>query len=313
VTVLVTTPSFGQYSGQPWRVLADAGFETRRPGRPHPLSANELAEELGQSRALIAGLDEVSAEVIESSASLRVIAKHGVGVDNIDLDAARGRGVRVVNAPGTNTGAVADLTMGLLLAAMRGIVPAHQSVVDGQWDRFFGPELSGRTLGIIGFGKIGQAVARRASGFDMAVIAYDPYVPATVFAKRGVVAMRLNELIAASDVISLHMPGSGPPLLGRAELALTKPGACLVNTARGGLVDEEALAELLHDGHLHAAAIDVFGQEPPRESPLLSAPNVVLTPHMGAFSYQANAAMGLAVAHDVVRVLRGEEPMNVVV
>ncbi|MFE3219160.1 phosphoglycerate dehydrogenase [Streptomyces antimycoticus] len=309
--VLVTTPSFGQHASGPWEVFEAAGVRARTASAAHPLTERQLIEEAEGVRALVVGLDPVTAAVLDAAPALTVVAKHGVGTDNIDLAAAAAHGVRVVNAPGSNTTAVADMTVALLLAAVRRIVPAHASVTAGRWDRFFGPELAGRTLG---FGRIGQAVACRARGFDMDLIAYDPHLPAAVFAEQGVPAVTLDELIEAADVITLHLPmPSGGPLLGRAELAAMKPGSCVINTARGGLVDEEALAELLHSGHLAAAGIDVFATEPPAGNPLLTAPNAVLTPHCAAFTQQANAAMGSTVAADVVRVLRGEEPVNAVV
>ncbi|MER8156455.1 phosphoglycerate dehydrogenase [Streptomyces sp. NPDC094472] len=312
--VLVTTPSFGQHASEPWEVFEAAGVRARTARAAHPLTERQLIEEAEGVKALVVGLDPVTAAVLDAAPGLTVVAKHGVGTDNIDLAAAAAHGVRVVNAPGSNTTAVADMTMALLLAAVRRIVPAHASVTGGRWDRFFGPELAGRTLGIVGFGRIGQAVARRARGFDMDLIAYDPHLPAAVFAEQGVPAVTLEELIAAADVITLHLPmPSGGPLLGHAELAAMKPGSCVINTARGGLVDEGALAELLHSGHIAAAGIDVFATEPPAGNPLLTAPNAVLTPHCAAFTQQANAAMGTTVAADVARVLRGEEPVNAVV
>ncbi|GLZ13914.1 4-phosphoerythronate dehydrogenase [Actinomadura sp. NBRC 104425] len=313
--VVVTTQSFARYTDSPWRVFEEAGVPARRSRFAHPLAEDELVQEAAGAAALIVGLDPVTARVIEAAPSLRVIAKHGVGVDNIDVAAAKAAGIRVVNAPGANTTAVADMTMALLLAAVRQIVPAHSSVVQGRWDRFFGPELAGRTLAVIGFGRIGQAVARRARGFDMTVVAHDPHLPAEVFAEHGVRAAGLDECLQAADAVTLHLPlaPGAPPLLGRAELARLRPGAYLVNTARGGLVDEAALAEALREGRLAGAAVDVFASEPPHGSPLLDAPNVVLTPHCGAFSHEANAAMGTTVATDVVRVLRGLDPANPVV
>lgn len=309
-TALITTPSFGQHSRRPWETLARAGVTTHVPPYAHPLTAEQLAEQLRDTgaRALITGLDPVTAQVLDAAPRLRVIAKHGVGTDNIDLAAARGRGIRVVNAPGTNTGAVADLTFALLLATVRQIVPGHTSVTSGGWGRYFGPELAGRTLGIIGYGRIGQAVARRARGFDMRVLAYDPYLPT------GEALIDLPGLLAAADIVTLHlpMPADGHPVLDRAALTALRPGAYVINTARGGLIDETALAELLHSGHLAGAGLDVYTTEPPGPAgnPLVTAPNTVLTPHCGAFSHQANEAMGTTVAADVVRVLRGEDPAH---
>ncbi|MEV7090524.1 phosphoglycerate dehydrogenase [Streptomyces sp. NPDC093085] len=314
-SILITTPSFAQTSRAPWEIFEAAGFPAHRTPSTHPLPEARLATEAAEITALVVGLDPVTAAVFEAAPRLKVVAKHGVGTDNIDLDAARERGVRVVNAPGTNTGAVADQTFALLLAVARKIVPAHVSVTEGRWDRFFGRELAGRTLGVVGFGRIGQAVARRARGFDMEVVAYDPHLPPEVFAEAGVRSAPFPDLLPACDAITLHLPlaPDAGPLLGRQELAALRPGALVLNTARGGLVDEEALAELLHSGHLGGAGIDVFSAEPPAGNPLLGAPNTVLTPHCAAFGDQANRAMGMAVATDVVRVLRGEPPRNAVV
>jgi D-3-phosphoglycerate dehydrogenase len=294
--------------------LADEALVERRPTAAHPLTAAQLRAEIGDADALIVGLDEVDESVFAAAERLRVVAKHGVGVDNIDCAAARRHGVRVVNALGTNTGAVADLTMALLLSAVRRIVPTHASVHDGRWDRFFGPELGALKLGAFGFGKIGQAVARRARGFGMHVRAFDPYVPEQVFAELGAEAVDFDTCLPQSDALTLHLPTTGEqPLLGAAELARTKPGAYLVNTARGGLIDEHALAELLRSGHLGGAAVDVYATEPPHGSPLLDAPNLIATPHMAAFTDQANAEMGVAVVRDVARVLRADDPVNAVV
>ena len=310
--ILITTPSFGQQSAEPWQALKDQGFTVRRPVRPHPLSGSELAEEIGDAAAVIVGLDAVDASVFAAAPNLRVVAKHGVGVDNIDCTAAGAAGVRVVNAPGSNSGAVADLTFGLMLALARKIIPAHQSTQAGGWDRFTGVELTGRTLGLIGFGRIGQAVARRALAFDMKVLAYDPYVPADLFLSLGVVQSGLGDCIATADFLSLHMPGTtgDPPLLDSAALATMKKGSFLINAARGGLVDKAALAARLHAGELAGAALDAFSGEPLRQhSAIRTAPNVILTPHIGAFTDQANATMGVMVVSDITRVLHNEEPL----
>ncbi len=311
--ILITTPSFGQQSRAPWHALEDHGFSVRRPGKPHPLTAADLAQEIGNADALIVGLDAVEASVFAAAPNLKVVAKHGVGVDNIDCAAAAAAGIRVVNAPGSNSGAVADLTFGLMLALARQIVQAHLSTQAGGWDRFTGVELTGRTLGLVGFGRIGQAVARRARAFDMKVVAYDPYLPVEVFPKLDTVQTSLENCIASADFVSLHMPGTpgDPPLLDAAALATMKTGAFLINAARGGLVDEAALAARLHSGELAGAALDAFGVEPLQpDSDIRTAPNVILTPHIGAFTDQANATMGVMVVEDVARVLRDEEPLN---
>ena len=311
--VLITTPSFGQQSTKPWEALEALEYQVRRPSGQHPLSGTQLAQEIGNSEALIVGLDVVDAEVFSSATNLKVVAKHGVGVDNIDCAAAVAAGVTVVNAPGSNSGAVADLTLGLILALARQILPADASTRAGHWERFPGIELSGRTLGLIGLGRIGQAVVQRARAFGMEVIAYDPFLPTEIFHSLAVKQVSLEECIAGADVLSLHMPGNADekPLLSKEALVTMKDGALLVNAARGGLVDEEALAEHLRSGRLAGAALDAFSSEPlSTTSALRDLPNVILTPHIGAFTDLANAAMGVTVVEDIARVLQGGQPVN---
>ncbi|WP_264667567.1 phosphoglycerate dehydrogenase [Arthrobacter sp. VKM Ac-2550] len=311
--VLITTPSFGQQSSLPWDELERLGLSHQAMTGNHPLSSERLAAALAGSRAAVVGLDEVGPEVFTANPQLRVVAKHGVGVDNIDCEAARTAGVRVINAPGSNSDAVADLTIGLMLALARQLVQAHITMLAGRWDRFHGVELGGRTLGLLGFGRIGQAVARRASAFGMNIIAYDPYLQDEAFANQGVQRASLDECISNSDFLSLHLPGSAGdrPLLDAARLDAMRRGAFLINAARGGLVDEDHLAGLLDDGHLAGAALDAFATEPLQAgSPLALLPNVILTPHIGAFTDKANATMGAMVVADIARVLRGEEPVN---
>ncbi|MCC3764474.1 phosphoglycerate dehydrogenase [Glycomyces sp. TRM65418] len=307
--VLVTTPTFGAQSPDPWSVLSDAGIEAVRPGAAHPLDAGALAREAEGCDALIVGLDDVRGAVLESP-TLKVIAKHGVGVDNIDVEAAAAKGITVVNAPGSNAGGVADLTFALILAVARRLPEADASCRRGEWHRFPGIELAGKTLAILGYGRIGRAVAMRAKAFGLNVVAYDPFVPADAFGDHAR-PVGLDEALAAADIVSLHLPGGGPPVLDREALESLRAGTIVVNAARGDLVDETALAELLETGRLGGAALDATAVEPlPADSPLLRAPNLILTPHIGAQTDLANRAMGVLVAEDVVRVLRGATPRN---
>jgi D-3-phosphoglycerate dehydrogenase len=310
--VLVLSPSFGQWSTKPGQLLEQAGITTRRPVAKSPLSSAELQAEVGNADALIVALDDVDAAVIAAAPNLKVIAKHGVGVDNIDVAAATQAGVVVVNAPGTNSSAVADLVMGLLLAVQRHIIDAHLSLLAGRWDRFHGPELAGKTIGICGFGRIGREVAARAAGFSMDVVAYDPYLDADAFASAGVrQASSVEALVVEADVLTLHLPGGGDrPLLDEGMLARLKPGAVLINAARGDLVDEHAIAKALESGALGGYGADAFSTEPPTGSPLLTAPNVVLTPHIGAFTDRANELMGTCVVSDIIAVLDGQVPRH---
>lgn len=307
--VLVLTPSFGEHSSLPWSELESAGLRPRRPRGAHPLTSQQLRAEIGDAEALIVGLDEVDADAIAAGPNLKVIAKHGVGVDNIDVAAAAERGITVTNVPGANSGAVADLVMGVTLAMARRLIPAHRNVTSGGWDRFFGPELSGKTMAILGFGRIGREVCRRAFGFGMTVVAHDPYVPGADVAEAGAEPVDRETALSSGDVVTLHVPGApGGPLIDRDQLARMRPGAYLVNTARGALVDEVAVAEALESGALAGYAADAFTREPPRDSPLLTAPNTILTPHIGAFTDRANETMGTTVVRDVARVLRGHSP-----
>ncbi|MGC7100166.1 phosphoglycerate dehydrogenase [Amycolatopsis lurida] len=309
---LITTPTFGRYSREPWEMLREAGVRAERPREDGPLPRAELFARLSEVDALIVGLDPIDREVFEAAPRLKVVAKHGVGYDNIDLDAARDHGVRVVYAPGSNSRAVAELTFGLLLDVARGIAENDRAVRAGRWPKTFGGELAGRSLGIVGFGRIGRMIAGYASAFGMSVVAHDPFLPADAF---GTVPSADLETTLDSDVVSLHLPAvpGAPPLLDRARLSAMRPGAILLNAARGGLVDEEATAELLNSGHLGGAGFDAFAVEPLGESPLLTAPNVVLTAHIGACTREANAAMGTAVAEGVLSVLGGTEPRHAAV
>ncbi|WHX16244.1 phosphoglycerate dehydrogenase [Streptomyces malaysiensis subsp. malaysiensis] len=304
---LITTPTFGRFSSEPWELLRAAGVRAERPREDVPLPRADLLARVHEAEALIVGLDPIDNEVFEAAPRLKVVAKHGVGYDNIDLDAAREHGVRVVYAPGSNSRAVAELTFGLLLDVARGISANDRAVRAGGWPKTFGVELAGRRLGIVGFGRIGRRVAEYATAFGMDVIAHDPYLPTDAF---GDVASADLDTILDSDVVSLHLPATpgAEPLLHRDRLTAMRPGSILLNVARGGLVDEHAAAELLHGGHLAGAGFDAFAVEPPGDSPLLSAPNVVLTAHIGACSREANRAMGVTVAEGVLAVLQGAEP-----
>jgi len=250
---------------------------------------------------------QVDAELIKAGTRLRVVARAGVGLDNIDVDAARAAGLTVLNAPDGNTIAAAEHTLGLLLAVVRRIPAADASVRAGEWarSRFGGVELHGRTLGIVGLGRIGMAVASRARSFGMRLVGYDPYVPAAVAAERGIEVLALPALLRAADVVTLHVPLTAETtnLLDAAAIATLKPGSIVLNVARGGIVDEAALADALRDGRVAGAGIDVYEHEPPTGSPLLAAPNVVLTPHIAASTAEAQVAVGIEIAERVLRAL----------
>jgi D-3-phosphoglycerate dehydrogenase len=277
-----------------------------RPGLPREVLLAILPE---YDALVVRSQVQVDAEAIAAGTRLQVIGRAGVGVDNVDLDSATRAGITVVNAPTGNTIAAAEHTLALLYGVARRIAAADASVRRGEWKRaqFTGNELRGRTLGIVGLGKIGQAIAARAIAMEMTVLASDPFVTVEQAAHHGVELVSFDAILERSDVITVHVPMTRATrgLIGRDQLARMKQGAILLNVARGGVIDEAAVAAALHDGHLGGAGIDVFEQEPPTGSPLLDAPNTLLTPHLGASTAEAQVAVAEEIADQVLDVLAG--------
>lgn len=309
--VLIATRSFGSTSSKPWQVLAEAGCETVRADMSQKMTEDRLIELLGGVEAAIVGVVPMTAHVLENAPSLKVVSAHGVGVDHIDLEAATRLGVIIANCPGANDQAVADLTIGLMVSIARQIPQVDRDVRGGKWGRYEGSELWKKTLGLIGLGRIGRGVAKRASGFDMQVLAYDPYVDEKQAEAIGVRMTSLAEVIASADFLSLHatLTEETRHLIGKRELEQIKPSAFMINTARGGLVDEEALYTALVEGKLAGAALDAFTAEPPVGSPLLELKNVVVTPHIGAHTKEAIERVGVLAAQNVVQALHTGEPL----
>lgn len=313
--VLITARSFWDGSPQPLERLERAAVKTLRAPQEGPHSDDALADMLGEIDGIIAGLDHIGPRALaRGHPRLKVIARNGVGVDTIDLTTATRLGVVVTNAPGTNTDAVADLVFGLALALARSLVDADRIVREGRWARVLGCELAGKTLGLIGFGQIGRAVARRAAGFTMQVLAADPAVNDTAARALGVRLVPIEQLLQDSDFVSIHVPllPATRHLIGETQLRWMKPTACLINTARGGVVDETALATALEQGWIAGAACDVFEQEPPVESPLLRAPRLILTPHIGAHTVEAVTRGAVIAVENLLAVLGGRRAPNVV-
>jgi D-3-phosphoglycerate dehydrogenase len=274
------------------------------------LSRDELCRMIpGYDALIVRSQVRADAELIAAAPRLAVIGRAGIGVDNVDLEAATRAGIVVVNAPTGNTIAAAEHTLALLYALARRIAPADASVRRGEWERtrFTGVELRGKSLGIVGLGKIGQAIAVRARAMEMTVLASDPYVTAEQAANVGAELVPFETVLARSDVLSVHVPLTRATrgLIGPHALARMKPAALLLNVARGGVVDEAAVADALREGRLAGAAIDVFEHEPPTGSPLLDAPNTVLTPHLGASTAEAQVAVAEEVADQVLDALDG--------
>lgn len=275
------------------------------------ISADELRAILPAYDALIVrGRTRVTADLLTQAPRLKVIGRAGVGVDNIDLEAARKQGIVVVNAPLATTVAVAELTFGLLLAMARAIPRADVAMKQGKWlkKELEGVELQGKTLGLIGFGRIGREVAHRALAFGMHILAYDPLIPEDVIRQANAIPCTLDELLGRSDFISIHVPLTEETrhLLDAAAFAKIKPGLRLVCTARGGIIDENALLQALKDGRVAAAALDVFAQEPPGASELVCHPNVIATPHIGAQTVEAQARAAEMIAQEVLAALQNQ-------
>jgi D-3-phosphoglycerate dehydrogenase len=259
---------------------------------------------------LVRSATTVDAEVLAAGAKLKIVARAGVGLDNVDVDAATARGVLVVNAPTSNIHSAAEHALALLLAAARQIPAADASLREHTWKRssFSGTEIFGKTVGVVGLGRIGQLVAQRLAAFGAHIVAYDPYVSPARAAQLGIEVLSLDELLGRADFISVHLPKTKETagLINAEALAKTKPGVIIVNAARGGLIDEQALADAVRSGHVRGAGIDVFSTEPCTDSPLFDLPEVVVTPHLGASTAEAQDRAGTDVAASVKLALAGE-------
>lgn len=293
------------------------GYPEIEPLVRDTLSPEHLLEAVADCDAMVVrSPTKVTAAVIEAAARLRFIGRAGVGVDNIDVDAASARGVVVMNSPGGNTVSTAEHTVAVMLAVARHVPQAHESVRAGRWDRkaYRGVEMYEKTLGIVGLGRVGREVARRMNGFGMTVIGADPYVDASSAQAAGARRVSFDEVLARSDWITVHVP-LGPDtrgLIGRDEIARMQRGVVLINCARGGIIDESALDAALESGHVAAAGLDVYEAEPPAGNPLLRHAACVFTPHLGAATQEAQVRVATEVARCVADALVGREVRNAV-
>jgi D-3-phosphoglycerate dehydrogenase len=294
--------------------IADAGIALLRQQHEvdvRKVTPAELLEIIDQYDALITRSEtRVTAEVLARGTRLKVVGRAGVGVDNVDVEAATERGVVVVNVPGANTISTAEHAFGLLITLARHIPQAHNALVSGRWDRakYVGTELAGKILGIVGLGRIGSEVAHRARAFGMKVLAYDPFVSPARAEHMGVTLLDLPALLPRVDFLTIHAAKTkeSAHLIGARELAAMKPGARIINCARGGMVDEDALYDAIVAGHIGGAALDVFASEPCTEHKLFTLPQVVVTPHLSASTVEAQEANGVQIAQFVSRILAGE-------
>ena len=287
--IAITTSSFAKFSDAPMQLLRERGIESVLNPYGRALTEDEAMELLQGCAGVVAGTEPLTARVMDACPELTVISRCGVGMDSVDTDAARQRGIAVCNTPDGPTLAVAELTMGYALDLMRQVTRMDRELRAGQWRKQMGNLLRGKTLGVVGFGRIGRAVAEMFTGMGCPVCFYDPAVPGDCGRMRS---LGLRELLAAADIVTLHAakPKDGSLILNRDDLAAMKKGAWLINAARGGILDETALFEALRDGRLAGAALDVYAEEP-YTGPLLELPQVVLTPHIGSYAREARIQM----------------------
>jgi D-3-phosphoglycerate dehydrogenase len=306
--VVITSRSFSKASPEPLEILRRNGCEPEYKTNPNIRDDQALAQLIGDADAVIVGDDRVTELVYSGCPNLKVISKHGVGVDAIDIAKAREYGIKVTRAIGANHESTADLTIAFILALYREFFKVTREMKANRASKAsLGTDFFQKTLGIIGFGRVGKAVARRAKGFDCRVLVYDPYV-LQEFA--GVEFVRLDALLKSADIVSLHctLTEETHGFFGKKEFSLMKPSALFINTARAELVDESALVEVLKGGEIFGAALDVYSDELLNSS-IIELDNLILTPHIGAHTRETNIKQGIITAENVVRVLKGEPPL----
>lgn len=312
--ILITPRTFGVVDETPIRYLEEKGYEVILNPYGRLLTQEELIKLIPGVDGIIVGLDRLDKEVLRAAKKLKVISKYGMGIDNIDMECAASLGIQVARTPGTNNKAVAELTIGLILDVARQISYSFQNIQRGAWARSQGFELDGKILGLVGTGQIGKEVGRLAGAFGMDTLCYDIH-PDEEWAARNIAQyVSLNELLSRADVVSLHVPlyEETRHLISIAELAMMKSTAILINTARGGVVDEKALFVALKEGRILGAGLDVFETEPPLDSPLVGLDNVVLTAHIGSHTRESIARMSWLAVENVLAELSGGHSDHIV-
>lgn len=310
--ILVTPTSYGKDDDALKIELEKQVGEVIYNPSGRPLSSDEVRQLLPGVDGYIAGLDEINQAAIESADRLKVISRYGVGIDRVDLEAARKKGITVTNTPGANSASVAELALSFMLVLARHIPEANKAVHRGEWPRLAGISLEGKTVGIIGFGAIGKELARRLAGFGCIILAHDPFVDKKSAKSLHVKLVDLEDLAQQSDFISLHVPlvKETKGFINKEFITTMKKGAFLINTSRGEVLNEDDLLEALKNGHIKGAALDTFANEPPdAKHPLLSYPQVIATPHIGAQTDGAASNMGWMAMRDCLAVLKGDEPL----
>jgi D-3-phosphoglycerate dehydrogenase len=309
--VLVTATNYSKLCPEAKLLLEQGGCEVIENPHGRPFTFAELKEQVADIDAAIAGVDSWSEDIFKLAPKLKIIARFGVGVDNIDLAKAREYGIQVTNVPGKNANAVAELTIGFILGSLRNIPALHHSTRAGGWDRFVGMELAGRTIGFLGFGNIARKIAYKLQGFDVQLLAFDKFPNLDAAREHNVTMASLEQVLRQSDIVSMLLPSLPETyhLMGREQFAMMKQTAYFINTARGVLVDEAALYEALTNHTIAGAAIDVYEQEPTAaDHPLFGLDNIITTPHTAGETYETYHAVSLITAQAVLDVFAGKTP-----
>lgn len=304
-----TSLDFGKVSKEPIDLLLKNGCEFE-PVLVRSESEEEMIEIIRDVDVLVVGLQRITDHVLGAANHLKVVGRHGAGIDNIDLRAAGLRGIPVVYAPGSNAHSVADFTVALMLTLARKITHVERTTKNGEWKRVIGNEIWGKTLGIFGLGEIGFKVAQRARGFNMTIIAYDVVKNESLAKELAITYKNKEDILMESDFITLHLPflEETRGFISESELKTMKNASILINTSRGGIVDEKALYRALKEGWIAGAALDVFEKEPLSKSPLFELDNFVATPHIAGITFEGIARTGMTIALDIVTVLKGGKP-----
>lgn len=308
--ILITPRSFGKTSNLPFKILEKYNYQIIKNQHGRQYTEDELMDIVENIDGIIVGLDPLSHKVLKRAKNLKVITKYGVGLDNIDLEAARELGIQVTFTPGANNESVADFAFSLLFSLSRSIRNLDEIVRHNRWEKIIGIEVYGKTMGIVGTGAIGKGVAKRAVGFDMEVLAYDISPDQEFAGTLGMKYVDKKTLLEKSDFISLHVPLTKEMyhFIGKEEFDAMKDSAILINTSRGGIVNEDALYDALKNKKIAGAALDVFEKEPPTNHKLLELENVLLSPHCGASTIDATDRMGIMAVEGLVSVLENREP-----
>jgi D-3-phosphoglycerate dehydrogenase len=310
--ILITPRSFASISDKPIKMLTARGYEIQRNNTDRPYKKEEMLNLIRDIDGIIIGIDELSAEIIERADKLKVISKYGTGLDNIDINMATKKKIIVTNTPQANVDAVADLVFGLILGLARRVPEADQKTKSGKWEKIIGKSVWEKTLGVIGLGKIGKQVVKRARGFQMNILGFDLIKDKKFALRYSIKYVSFEKLLQKSDYITIHLPLNDAThhLIDDKELEKIKKDAFLINTSRGGIVNEQALYKALRNNQLKGAALDVYSNEPPVESPLKELDNVIMTPHIGAYTEEAIENMGMQAAQNLIDVLEGRKPKN---